>query len=272
MKRTISVLLFAMICNSLPAPGFRGFVIPATESINIFTAFVKAVTWVESRDDKYTYNARENAVGAFQITPIRVKDYNRRTRSHYKLEDFYDYELSRKMFLYYARGKNLETAARRWNGSGPKTIQYWNKVQARLKQLTQNKQIINKNYIAMSEKTLHRAVCDFIRLQYPNVHFNSDLSGATKLTIGQAVAIKALRSAKGFPDLQIYKARKYHGFFLELKTEGTKLFKRDGKTPATEHIAEQMQRHKQLREEGYYAEFGIGFEDCIKQINNYLRG
>ena len=40
-----------------------------------------------------------------------------------------------------------------------------------------------------SEKTLHRAVCDYLRYQYPDVIFSTDLSGATKLTIGQAVAI-----------------------------------------------------------------------------------
>jgi|GEM_PF-4128038 len=34
----------------------------------------------------------------------------------------------------------------------------------------------------MKEKTLHRGVCDYIRLQYPGTMFNTDLSGAMTYT------------------------------------------------------------------------------------------
>ena len=123
----------------------------------------------------------------------------------------------------------------------------------------------------MSEKSLHRQVCDYIRYQYKGVLFNSDLSGATKLTMGQAVAMKALRSNRGFPDLAIYEPRgRYHGLFIELKKEGTNLYKKSG-APATPHIGEQIECLLNLRPRGYMAEFAIGFEQAKQIIDDYLK-
>ena len=123
----------------------------------------------------------------------------------------------------------------------------------------------------MSERTLHRAVCDYIRLQYPNVIFNSDLSGAGKLTIGQATALKALRSGRGFPDLVIYEPRDdYHGLFIELKQEGTKLYNKNGE-PATPHIAEQIEMINKLEDLGYCADIAVGFDMAKTIIDNYLK-
>ena len=46
------------------------------------------------------------------------------------MKDLYDYNISEEIFLYYATciGFDLETIAKNWNGSGPKTITYWKKV------------------------------------------------------------------------------------------------------------------------------------------------
>lgn len=128
----------------------------------------------------------------------------------------------------------------------------------------------------MSEKSLHRAVCDYIRLQYPKVIFNSDLSGATKLTMGQAVAMKSLRSNRGFPDLVIYEPRNngfngiYYGLFIELKAEGTKLYNKL-RLPATPHIGEQLDCLVELRIRGYKAEFAVGFSEAKFIIDEYLK-
>ena len=73
----------------------------------------------------------------------------------------------------------------------------------------------------LKEENLHLAVCNYIRMQYPDVLFNSDMSGV-KLTMGQAIKAKRLRSCKGFPDLVIYEPRGEHkGLFIELKREVT---------------------------------------------------
>lgn len=123
----------------------------------------------------------------------------------------------------------------------------------------------------MSERTLHRAVCDYIRLQYPDVIFNTDLSGATKLTVGQAVALKSLRSGRGFPDLVIYEPRDgWYGLFIELKQEGTKLTKKNGDS-ATVHIEEQTNMLIELNDRGYKAEFAVGFDEAKTIIDNYLK-
>ncbi len=132
----------------------------------------------------------------------------------------------------------------------------------------------------MSEKTLHKAVCDYLRLQYPNVLFNSDLSGSMKLTIGQATAMKRLRSNRGFPDLCIYEPRtidygydmihSYHGLFIELKKEGEKIYKKNGDF-TTPHIEEQDGVIHLLRERGYKADFAVGFNEAKALIDLYLK-
>jgi hypothetical protein len=123
----------------------------------------------------------------------------------------------------------------------------------------------------MSEKNLHRAVCDYLRYQYPNVLFNSDLAGSMKLTIGQAVALKNLRSNRGFPDITIYEPRhNYHGLFIELKKEGEKLFKKDG-TPVSDHLTEQIKMLELLIERKYVAKFAIGFDQAKNIIDDYFK-
>ena len=130
----------------------------------------------------------------------------------------------------------------------------------------------------MNEKTLHRQVCDYLRYQYPKIIFNTDLSGACKLTMGQAVAMKRLRSGRGFPDIQIMEPRNgFHALFLELKKEGTDLLKKrivdDYGYPcfASDHIREQHEMMERLREKGYKCEFAIGFDESKKIIDQYLK-
>jgi hypothetical protein len=121
----------------------------------------------------------------------------------------------------------------------------------------------------MSEKSLHKSVCDYIRLQYPKVLFNSDMSGI-RLTIGQATQAKRLRSNQGFPDIVIYEARcGWNALFIELKRDGERIYKKDG-SPATPHIAEQAECLKMLRERGYEAQFAIGFDQAREIIDQYL--
>jgi len=120
------------------------------------------------------------------------------------------------------------------------------------------------------EESLHIAVCDYIKYQYPKVLFNTDLSGI-KLTKGQAVKVKKMRNSRGWPDIFIAEPRKNcHGLFIELKKEGTKLYKKDGITPISDHIAEQIIMLHDLYLRGYYADFACGFYEAKKLIDNYL--
>lgn len=138
----------------------------------------------------------------------------------------------------------------------------------------------------MKEENEHKQVCEYLKMQYPKVLFNTDLSGI-RLTMGQAVKAKKFRSSNGFPDIVIYKAsrkilftplspvggeiKKYHGLFIELKRKGEKIYKKDGVTPKNEHVSEQIDMLNKLQMEGYYACFCIGFDEAKKLIDWYLK-
>lgn len=122
-----------------------------------------------------------------------------------------------------------------------------------------------------SEKDLQKMVCDYLRVAFPKILFNSDMAGAMKLSIGQAVQISRLRSNKGFPDIAIYEPKNgYNGLFIELKKEGEKLMKRDG-TPVTEHIQEQLNCINLLNAKGYKCFFCSGWDSAKETIDNYLK-
>jgi len=89
----------------------------------------------------------------------------------------------------------------------------------------------------------------------------------------------AMQGKRGFPDMFIAEpaSRKdgsgdYCGLFLELKREGVKVFKKDGKTFVNEHLKEQYETLTSLNEKGYYAVFAFGFDQAKNIIDNYLKG
>jgi hypothetical protein len=132
MRALIVMILLSCMFRTAFAPGTGTIYIIMPQEINFYDPLIRAIAEVESHGGIYLYNQQENAVGPLQIREIRVTDYNQLTGSNYRLEDFYDYELSRKMFLYYARGKSWEKACRDWNGSGHMTAIYWKKIQKKL--------------------------------------------------------------------------------------------------------------------------------------------
>ena len=144
----------------------------------------------------------------------------------------------------------------------------------------------------MTELELQAQVADYIRLRYPSVIFHSDFGSGIKLTMGQAIKQKRLNGGRrAWPDMFLAEpmARKidlskdspfdkatklvmYAGLFIELKREGTRIFKKDGKLVADEHIREQFDMLHDLRARGYAAEFAIGFEGAKKLIDDYMKG
>jgi hypothetical protein len=123
---------------------------------------------------------------------------------------------------------------------------------------------------ATREKDIHKQVCTYLKLVYPSCVFNTDLSGI-RLTLGQAVRLKSLRSFRGFPDIAIFEPRNgSHALFIELKREGERLIKKNGEY-ASEHIKEQVDCIGMLRERGYSAVMVSGFEQAKKVIDAYLK-
>lgn len=123
--------LFLLMALRLSAPERRALHIFEPEVIEPFNHLIYAIGMVETRGDTLAYNHTEQAAGLLQIRPVRIEDYNRRTGSRYSLDDMFSYEISRKIFLYYASligPYDLERITKNWNGSGPMTELYWKRV------------------------------------------------------------------------------------------------------------------------------------------------
>lgn len=125
----------------------------------------------------------------------------------------------------------------------------------------------------MSEAELQKQVAIYIRMQYPDVIFHSDFGSGVKLTPWQAKMQKMQNGGRrAWPDMFLAEpVGKYHGLFVELKKEGTRIKKKNGDW-ASEHIAEQDAVLSELNDKGYKAEFAIGFEQALNLIDDYLGG
>jgi hypothetical protein len=134
--------------------------------------------------------------------------------------------------------------------------------------------------MAKPEEQLHVQLCEYVKVQYPDVIFFSEPSGLRLQSWHQRKLLKKIRSVGKLPDLFLAfpvsgldakgNVLSYHGFFLELKVEGTTIYKKDGKVVADEHIQAQLQTLIRLFKLGYGASFGIGFNQSKKLIDDYM--
>lgn len=140
------LILTFFLSTSLTATSFAPvddvLLIPVSPSIvynsdSNYNHLIDAIFKVESSSNPLAYNLEENAVGGLQIRQVRLDHYNKLNETDYKLENCYDYELSKKIFIYFTKhdsngrpipNKSWERAAKDWNGSGPMTETYWEKV------------------------------------------------------------------------------------------------------------------------------------------------
>ena len=115
-----------------------------------------------------------------------------------------------------------------------------------------------------------KAICQYVKQQYPSVVFFSDLSGI-RLPAGLANKIKDLKCARGIPDLFILEPKKgYFGLAIEMKTTGVTVYRKDGALKADEHLREQESMLIKLTEKGYFAIFAEGFDNTKLMIDSYL--
>jgi hypothetical protein len=129
------VIFFSLMASRAAAPDLKVIFIMKTEPVNAYDRILMAVFHVECHGNLRAYNPLEEATGPLQIRPIRLLDYNLRTGNKYLLEDCYDFSISKKIFLYYAKKTgypNYETIAKKWNGSGKMTADYWEKIKPNL--------------------------------------------------------------------------------------------------------------------------------------------
>jgi hypothetical protein len=134
-QKSVFIVFFLFLAVRLSAPDIRVAYICSAEPVDAYARLISAIIQVESAGDTLAYNLSEEAVGAFQIRPIRLLDYYQRTSNNYKIKDCFNFEISKEIFLYYARQTgypDYETIARNWNGSGNATLDYWKKVKSNL--------------------------------------------------------------------------------------------------------------------------------------------
>ena len=135
LNKLIIVTTLLLSSYRLMAPSTELLTITRPDPIEPYTRLIHAIGMVETKWDTLAYNPVEQAVGVFQIRPVRLKDYNRRTGSRYRTKDLYNYKISEKIFLYYASKaspNDFERIARSWNGSGLRTYYYWTQVKKQL--------------------------------------------------------------------------------------------------------------------------------------------
>jgi hypothetical protein len=131
LRKIVSVTFMFLLALKVFAPTDESLIIVRTTPAEPYKSLIHAIGMVETQYDTLAYNPLEEAVGYFQIRPIRLVDFNIRTGSNYSMNDLFNYKVSEKIFLYYASEigpYNFERIAKAWNGSGQSTIQYWEQV------------------------------------------------------------------------------------------------------------------------------------------------
>jgi hypothetical protein len=136
--RKLEIICFVLLFFSakVSAPNWESLTIVEFSPVDPYGKLEFAIGMIETKGDTLAYNPKEEAIGIFQIRPIRLIDYNRRTGSRYTRHDLYSFQTSEKIFLYYANlagPYKLEQIAKNWNGSGKRTTFYWDRIKDYMK-------------------------------------------------------------------------------------------------------------------------------------------
>lgn len=124
--------------------------------------------------------------------------------------------------------------------------------------------------MAFNEEAEQIALCDYIRLQYPHVVFNSDHSGI-RVSKGLAIKVKKLHSENGIPDLNIDEPRGgWFGLKIEMKATGNNPFRKNGMLRNEDHLRKQWKMLMRLSNKGYFAGFCVGFEQAKEVVDWYM--
>lgn len=128
----------------------------------------------------------------------------------------------------------------------------------------------------------------YVREHYPEAIVECDFAAGLDLTHTQRIKMMAMRSEDGMPDVRVYfPSRGYHGLVIEMKKEGTVIFKQDGtlrKAPYTrkykrygkwyikrgDHNVDQQRTIEKFRRLGYFADRAIGRTQAQNLVDWYF--
>jgi hypothetical protein len=134
MKRLITIILL-FLPITIFAPDNNVATLIVGTSINPYENLFSAACTVESDNNPLAINLMEEAYGIVQIRQGKLTDFNNQTSKHYSLEDCLNPEIAREIYMHFASKygpTDIETIAKTWNGSGPMTETYWNKIKDKL--------------------------------------------------------------------------------------------------------------------------------------------
>ena len=115
------------------------------------------------------------------------------------------------------------------------------------------------------------AFCKWLKMQYPDVRFRSDIQSAGKLTPAMQNIKLIIDPFRGFPDITIYLKRgRFCGLMIEMKRINSGLYLKDGSLSNSKHVQEQGKMHEFLRDNGWKVEFAEGMDGAIDLFINYL--
>ena len=122
------ILLFGNIELFAPVPDeIRLFVFAPTQP---YEKLWEAVCFVESSFNPLAVNESEGAYGISQIRQIKLDWYEKQTGIRYTLQDCFDKEISKSIFMYHMEQyDDPERGVRAWNGRYELTHGYWGKIQ-----------------------------------------------------------------------------------------------------------------------------------------------
>jgi hypothetical protein len=131
--------------------------------------------------------------------------------------------------------------------------------------------VVKESDLKQSEWSVQLQFCKWIKLQYPNLLFRSDIQSAGKLSPQMQNIKQILDPFKAWPDVQVYLPKGgYIGLHIELKRLNSGTFLKDGSLSSGKHVQEQAEMHKVLRSLGYRVEFAEGFEEAKRVLESYF--
>lgn len=127
-------------------------------------------------------------------------------------------------------------------------------------------------YEPSTEAGLSQMTATYLREHYPEALFNMDVLAGINLSVKQGAQAKKQGKTKSWPDVFIAVARRgFHGLFIEQKKQGERVHLASDRTKfASKHIAAQATMLQRLRDQGYCAEFAVGFAETKELIDWYF--
>ena len=148
MKRIIFICLFSLFWSSVAISEPKTIDCPTMIRIHLAGVYKRSIhrlmdaqIYVESRGNPFAISPFGD-YGILQIRQIKLDDYYQKTGIRYTLQDCFNPEVSKEVYLYYANRigttpDKWETIARAWAGGLSRakhecTLDYWQKVNKQL--------------------------------------------------------------------------------------------------------------------------------------------